>query len=553
MMLPLRSLVSAFAAVVLLTSCAQYASVDEKRPTFPIHMTRTAEELSVSERIANARKLERRDPLSAIGKYLEAARRSADVLAGDPTNEVARQTYNYALARVFSTIRDAKLDPWTKPLIVPSGQGEMTLTYRPDSRKAWNPSFYTFTPADQFDVKGKYVSKHTKKDGIGAPLVAVGKELNTGIEENFFIPRAYYGVTAVARFEKQRCTLSFEDPLATETTKLSGRVFPLAADFTVPLAVMLASTNPKKLELSRMLHPQKYAETARIARLQPYDPNKTVVLVIHGLMDTPATWAPMLNALRGDERIRKNYQFWFYSYPSGYPYPQSAAILRRQLDAIEKKFPLRKPMVVIGHSMGGCISRVLMTDSRDKIWMDLLGEPPEKMRLSAESKALLADMLIFRHRPEIGRVIFISAPLRGSDLAVNPLGRFGAELIQTPITLLKAGNEVLKYIKTEGDSLKLKRMPNSVDTLAPNNRFVVAINKLPLAPGIPYHTIMGDRGKGGNENRTKPVRSDGVVPYWSSHMEGAVSELVVPSNHSAHQNAQAIAEVDRILRTYAAE
>jgi hypothetical protein len=81
----------------------------------------------------------------------------------------------------------------------------------------------------------------------------------------------------------------------------------------------------------------------------------------------------------------------------------------------------------------------------------------------------------------------------------------------------------------------------------------VAINKLPLAPGIPYHTIMGDRGKGGNENRTKPVRSDGVVPYWSSHMEGAVSELVVPSNHSAHQNAQAIAEVDRILRTYAAE
>jgi len=547
----LRLFISLLAISSLVSGCTQYASVAERRPVFHAGSTRNAEILSVEQRIAAVRKLERRDPLAAIGKYLEAAKDAAETLGRDPKNEVARQAYNYALARVFSTIRSAKIDPWTMPLVVPTSHGEITLTHRPDSRKAWNPALYTFTPADQFDVKGSYVSKRTSKDGIGAPLVAIGKDVNTTIDENFFLPRTYYGVTAIARFAGSRCTISFEDPLATETTNMDGKVFPLAGDFTVPLAVMLASTNPKAFELSRMLRPQKYAETARIARLQPYDPNKTVVLVIHGLMDTPATWTPMLNALRGDERIREKYQFWFYSYPSGYPYPQSAAILRRQLDAIEKKFPLRKPMVVIGHSMGGCISRVLMTDSRDKLWMDILGEPPEKTRLSSESKALLEDMLIFRHRPEIGRVIFISAPLRGSDLAVNPLGRIGAALIQTPITLLKAGNEALKYIKMEGDSLKLKRMPNSVDTLAPNNRFVVALNKIPLVPGIAYHTIMGDRGKGGNKDRTKPMHSDGVVPYWSSHMAGAQSELVVPSNHGAHQNAEAIAEVRRILLQHA--
>jgi hypothetical protein len=62
---------------------------------------------------------------------------------------------------------------------------------------------------------------------------------------------------------------------------------------------------------------------------------------------------------------------------------------------------------------------------------------------------------------------------------------------------------------------------------------------------------MGDRGKGGNKDRTKPVSSDGVVPYWSSHLGGAQSELIVPSNHSAHQNKQAIAEVARILRLHA--
>ena len=61
------------------------------------------------------------------------------------------------------------------------------------------------------------------------------------------------------------------------------------------------------------------------------------MLVVHGLMDSPATWTPMINALRGDEQIRQNCQFWIYSYPSGYPYPHSAAILRSEnAQAIEE-------------------------------------------------------------------------------------------------------------------------------------------------------------------------------------------------------------------------
>jgi hypothetical protein len=105
------------------------------------------------------------------------------------------------------------------------------------------------------------------------------------------------------------------------------------------------------------------------------------------------------------------------------------------------------------------------------------------------------------------------------------------------------GNAVLEISTFNFGDLKIKRIPNSVDTLAPNNRFVKAINTIPITPGIPYHTIMGDRGKG-----DAPNSSDGVVPYWSSHMEGAQSELIVPSGHPAHQNPQAIEEVRRILK-----
>jgi hypothetical protein len=101
---------------------------------------------------------------------------------------------------------------------------------------------------------------------------------------------------------------------------------------------------------------------------------------------------------------------------------------------------------------------------------------------------------------------------------------------------------VIKITTFRAGELKVKRIPNSVDTLAPTNRFVIAVNTIPITPGIPYRTIMGDRGRG-----DAPNSSDGVVPYWSSHMDGAESELVVPSGHGAHQNPKAIQEVRRIL------
>jgi pimeloyl-ACP methyl ester carboxylesterase len=536
---------------LFLAGCAQYASVSQRTPEFrPIRGTVDAL-ATVDQRIANALKQQKREPLVALGDLLTATESAATQLARNPSDTAARDAYNFAVARVLGTIQKAKLDPWTQPLRVPAAGGDFMLTRKPDPRPQWNPALYDFTPADEFDVKGTYVAEREIKEGIGASTVAIGRGKNEDAARNFGLPRTFYGVTVLIRFEGRRAVVAFEDPLATERVTFGGRSFPLAADFTVPIAVMLASTNPKKMEIARVLRPAKFAETARIARLQPYDPNKTVVLVVHGLMDSPATWAPMINTLRADEQIRQKYQFWFYSYPSGYPYPYSASILRRELDAVQKAFPLRKKMVLIGHSMGGCISRLMITDSGDKLWMKTFGKPPEQVSMSPESRKLFTEALIFRHRPEVGRVIFMAAPLRGSDLATNWLGRIGSSLVKSPVTLLKAGNEMLKLATFQGGDLKLKRIPNSVDTLAPNNRFVMEINQIPVTPGIPHHVISGDRGKGGNKDKTPPVMSDGVVPYWSSHMETAVSELVVPSSHSAHQNPQAIAEVKRILKMHA--
>jgi pimeloyl-ACP methyl ester carboxylesterase len=534
----------AFLTLFAVAGCASYSTVKERRPLIRAIFGPTVAEGRESG-ILRAQRLDRRQPLVALGEYLEVVESASRQLVEKPNDAEALRDYNFALARAFATIRSARLDPWTQPLTVPGDHGGFVLTHRPDPRPQWNPALYEFTPADQFDVQGKYVSERTLRGGLGAPLVAIGREVSKDARLHFALPRIYYGVTAIARFEGKRCVISFEDPLAVETVRLGGRTFPLAADFTVPVAVMLAKNNPKKLELTRLLRPEKYANTARIARLQPYDPNKTVILVVHGLMDTPATWTPMINTLRGDEEIRRNYQFWFFSYPSGYPYPYSAMLLRRELDAIEKEFPLQKPMVVIGHSMGGCISRLLVTDADEKLWMDFFGKPPGDVNLKPEHRQLFTEALIFKRRPEVGRVIFIAAPLRGSDLAIHRIGRLGSSLVRLPVALLSAGRDALNLMTFAAGELKLSRIPNSIDTLAPTNRFVKAINTIPMAKGIPYHSIMGDRGRGDTPNS-----SDGVVPYWSSHLDNAESELVVASAHNSHQNREAIEEVRRILKLH---
>lgn len=543
-----RVILAALALAFALSGCARYATVTEKRPIFrPVRATAGAI-VAVEREIADAMKREDDAPLVAIGELLAAAELASKQLAQNPDDTAARDAYNFAVARVFGIIKSERIDPWSAPLRVATPEGgEYVLTHAPDPRPSWAPSLYDFTPADQFEIEGSYVPVRTTREGVGAPLVAVGREANADAEAEFTPPLIYYGVTAVIRFEDRHAIISLEDPLAVERVDVAGRSVPLAADFTAPIAVMLASTDNKRQELVRLFRPGEHAEAARLARLQPYDPDKTVVLVIHGLKDTPATWTPLFNNLVGDEEIRRRYQFWFFGYPSGYPYPYSAALLRRELDAIQKKFPVPKPMIVVGHSMGGCIARLLITDTGDDLWRALFKKSPAEMKLSPESRAFFTDVFVFERRPEIGRVVFMAAPLAGSELAGGWAGRAGSMLVRAPSTLLGYGGDALKVITFQGDELRLERFPNSIDTLAPNNRFVRAVQTLPLADDVPYHVISGDRGKGGNKDHTDPVMSDGIVPYWSSHLPHAVSELVVPSGHSVHQNSQAIAEVKRIL------
>jgi pimeloyl-ACP methyl ester carboxylesterase len=539
--------------LLITTSCTHYAKVSEHRPKYKAVSP-------TGKMIADALRRPAETPEAQMGRFLDAAAQAHATLQVNPDDAQARKDYNFATARLFEVMheRGQGMQPWKTPVTCPGAAGDWTFAMTSDGKKEHDPAYFRIMPSDRFHFKGKLIIKdRSLKEGIGAPMIIANRpEFDPTKYDPFIMGRnVYYGVTEVLQFNGRTVTAAYVDPLSTENVKMGSHTYPVAADFTAPIGLALAELKPRKTELQRMFKPAEFADTARLARLQPYDPKKTPILVIHGLGDSQATWAPMIESLRVDPTIRQNYQIWFFSYPTGFPFPLMAEVLRKKMDAINKAYPDRKPIVVIGHSMGGMIARTLITDSGMHIWNAYFPVPPDKLPVSAESRARLSGALIFKHRPEVSRVIFMSASLGGADMATNWMGKIGARIIGGAAAMFlpdqQEATEAVDLSKPDFEGMQLKRFPNAIDALNPKNRFLTIINKLPTTPGVPYHSVIGDRGKGGNLSTvypgTPPVSSDGIVPYWSSHIDGAESELIVPSGHWSNQNPEAIAEVRRIL------
>ena len=538
----MKSWKNAFIALSIFAwcGCAHLATVKTTQPLVPT-IAATEDELTLAKQHLVA--AERAQPLVALGDDLSAAKISRNLLQQQPTDRAALTVYNFSVARAVENVERAKIQPWQRKIDIVGDHTTYTLTTPKPVDPEHNPSRYDLFPTDSLKIGGTFFKTRSAVSGIGAPLVAVARAENPQFRQQHQLPRVYAPITAAIRFSGQKAELEFVDPMKTEWVAIGKRTFPLAVDLSAPTAMLIARERPERLGFSRLMNPAKYADTARLCQLQQYDPTRTPVIFVHGLQETAASWTPMIDTLRNDPWVRKHYQFWFYSYPSGYPYPYSAALFRRDLDGMDRAFPNHKRVILIGHSMGGMICRLMITDAGDKIWRDLFGTSPAKTPLAGDGRKLLEESLIFNHRPHVQRAVFISTPHRGSGLASGWIGRIGSGLVRTPRLFTPIYQEMEPLLVDDPAAAALKRMPNSVDTLEPDDRFVLAVNKLPITPGIPYHSIMGDRGRGDTPNS-----SDGIVPYWSSHLAGAQSELIVNSGHQAQDNLQAIQEVERILK-----
>lgn len=491
---------------------------------------------------------------TALEAYLESARASYAYLfftprkPGDRALEdrqsQVRDFYNYATERVTALLFE---DPnqsagaWTVhrgaiDVCLPGGQPPRELI-----------------PASSLSFKG--IRNVYRRDGFGAEFVAVADPS----EEMDFVAASivlrFNGSSLEEVMAAHGATLDVYDSTRHESISLQGLDVRLAASFTAPYALWLERSHFGRQAKRSLVRPGEETLEPRVFLMQPYDPDRLTVVLIHGLASSPEAWVDLANELMGDEEIRRHYQVWQVFYNTSAPIAYNRYAIYQALDkALDRFDPDRthtasRNMVLAGHSMGGVIARLLLVDSGDRLWASLLGHPPtdaDRQRL-----ALLAPYLNLTPMPEVSRAVFLAAPHRGAPKASSWLGRTGSRLVHLPASLVgKMGDAADALTSDQPEAAdRLRHLPDSIDGLSDRFPFRQITSDLPIAPGVTYHSILGC---------AKPVPSesactDGLVPYTSAHLDGAASELIVPSGHSVQKTPEAILELRRILHLHLEE
>jgi len=403
------------------------------------------------------------------------------------------------------------------------------------------------------DIPLSEIEVHDPPSGLGEAGVPVVLGYDT--EQTPFHPPEGLFVDATAIYDRSdgRPRLRFLSDGG--PVQLAGREYPVAfrptaaGDHLKARAARLAKSGFKS-----MIRPASAERSPRIYLLDPYDPDKTPLLMVHGLQSTPVTFAALVNAVRSDPELRARYQVWQFYYANGTPVLVNAASLRESLAAtLAQVDPARRhratrDVVVVGHSMGGVISHTLVSDSGDRVWQSVFRVPPEELEGDRETIRGLERVLRFERNPAVSRVIFLAAPHRGSPIADSIVGSLGHALARMPAMEESGFAELAKAnpdrMTPGAAEFYAGGRFSAVRTLSAKSTALIALSKLPIA--TPYHSVIG-------QTREGPVESgsDGVVPYRSSHLDGADSERIVRSGHGVIGNPEAIAEVMRILRLHA--
>src|SRR5438034_7407569 len=277
--------------------CAHLAVVRTKPAQLPRTVVAKGPLESAKRYLAAA---EHEQPVPALNHDLLAAKISYGVLERQPKDESTRIIYNFAVTRVVKHVDRTDIELWRHPVTVVTDEGRNTLVSPKPVDADHDPSRYDLFPTDTLKIGGKFFKTYSTVSGVGAPIVVVGRAESPHFRKQYKFHRVYAPITAIVRFSGRQAHLEFIDPLKTERITLNKQVFPLAADFDAPTALLIARERPERLGLSRVMNPGAYADTAMLCRLQQYDPGRTPVIFVHGLQETGASWAPMIDSLRND-------------------------------------------------------------------------------------------------------------------------------------------------------------------------------------------------------------------------------------------------------------
>jgi Alpha/beta hydrolase family len=419
-------------------------------------------------------------------------------------------------------------------------------SYRVEAARDANPGVYSPARLESVrparEVPRKLMKHWIEEAGAGAPLSPKWYQPTENGMDRFVPSRGYIEpLTAVLAFSgpskpgaPRLATLTAYDPTTVRQVLLGNAEYPLAADFTAPIVDRSLDIREMRLALAGLFRPD--AGDASLLMLQPYDSKRIPVILVHGLNSHPRMWRNVVNELNADPQLRGHFQFWVYYYPSGWPISYSAMRLRDELAALSRVVGPQRDMVLVGHSMGGLLSRMQVISPGRKLWDTILGDEADAVHATMPADHIIRRSLIFQANPQIGRAVFVCVPHRGSGLADMTFAGTFSRLIRVPGRVVTAITDLPEAI--------LKNRPmTGIAGLSPANPLFEALEKTPIT--VPHHSIIGDRGRGDSPNS-----SDGVVPYSSAHLASAESERIVPGPHGSHDIPETIQELERILELH---
>ena len=457
-------------------------------------------------------------------------------------------TYNASVAKLFDQLR-CGAGTWDTRA---SALG--TRIARPDARHVDLAELDALFPAAAVSTRSLGTRRTT--EGIGLPLVGWKHTTPVGVPRPPFYPPTGlpYLITATLDCDGASPPVwhFFKRWLVDDTTA-GGRRQPLAADWSAPNAFYWQMCNLDSQKILNILLPERYTEETALYFLQPYDPAKIPLVLIHGLVSSPDAFKTTINDLAPEPWFRQHYQIWLYNYPTSGPWLYSSMRFRQQMRQACAYARTKggdqnlKRMVVVGHSMGGLIARSSVTKPASAFYDAYFHAPIDQLKISEKSRNVIRESALYQPLAEPQRVVFMAVPHRGSPAATMTISVLLSKLISLPerisVEFLDAAVQTVG--KVLGGDTQPTPLPTSINTLAPTDKSILALGKLPLPSAIAFHSIIGDRGKGDTPNS-----SDGVVPYWSSHIIPVKSEKIVPSNHSVPRCPEASDELKRILQQH---
>lgn len=345
--------------------------------------------------------------------------------------------------------------------------------------------------------------------------------------------------------------LVLADPQKTDVIAIGAHRLTLASDSSAAYAWAMRISKLERSGLWGLLGGHKIGRRAGLYLLEDYDPDKRPLVMIHGLGSNPLIWSHLSNAVWSAEDLRARFQIWQVIHQTDAPLLVARMRVQDYLDDAWRMLDpageasARAGVVLVGHSLGGVVARLLCADSGEALWNAAFLVPPQSLVASSEDREELQRIFSFHPYPGIARAVFLAAPHRGSPGAETALGRLTRDLVGRRAIEVHALRRIAQAnpeaVRPEMLRIFQKGWINSITTLQSELPVRRAAESLLPSTGIPYHTIAGVLP--GRRQQT-----DGFVPLASTLIPGAASCLVVESGHGVYKNPHAVAEILRILR-----